>query len=366
MTREAEKSQRLEVQDITDVQDQAPTDEQLTDMARRISPLVRDEEHSFVPVEDTDAEDDPDLLQPNLTGGGNSELRAQEAAMQQEAKGVKLRTKIGRIESEPKTMYNLRESDLERMTDEEIKEAGLLKGGAGLIHPARISPSSERTRTPLQRSPAAGPGTWPVPEGQLPAVMPSDPPIEDSEDVEPGDKTFEAVSGFKVGTSGDLAIKRAKAGTTLTIPKKRVREAAAIYLGIRNQFPHFTQEQIADEFLLRFESGIGESQSHRAADELSQHGLTAVGDDRVSPVMLGNERAKSDEAFEADPEASPASNAPSAGLPSTNEPASTAPDMAKEPSGETAKADAKAIKGAEKFDHDQNGAVGGSKPKGSK
>lgn len=363
MTREAEKSQRLELKPVTDAHDSTPTDEELASMARRISPLQRDEEHSFVPAEDTDAPDDPDLVQPNLTGGGNAELRAQEAELQKDAKPFKLQAKIGRIKSEEQTVSTVNESSLERLSDEDIKAAGLLKADATRIHPARISPSSERTRTPLQRAPAAGPGTWPVPEGQLPAVMPSDPPIEDAEDVEPGDKTFLAASGFKTTTSGDLAVNRPKAGTTVTIPKKRIKEAAAIYYGIRNQFPHFTQEQIADEFLVRFESGIGQPQSHRAADELSQHGLTAVGDDRVNPVMLGTERATADEAFEADPEASPSAETPSAGLPSQNEPASTAPDMAKEPSGETAAADKKAVADGSKFDHDGDGKVGGSKPK---
>jgi hypothetical protein len=117
---------------------------------------------------------------------------------------------------------------------------------------------------------------------------------------------------------------------------------------LRQQVSAFTKAQLADEFEAQWLSlRTGAEQSHRAGPELSGHGLTAVGDDRTTQVNLGELRAKSKAAFEADPEQSPEGRL-SSGLPSENEPASTAVDNAQEPSGETVEADEKAVKEAEK------------------
>jgi hypothetical protein len=137
----------------------------------------------------------------------------------------------------------------------------------------------------------------------------------------------------------------------LHIKRNEVRHAASLYLRLRQQFPQFTQDQLADEFELQWLSGrSGAPQSHRAGSELSPHGLTAAGDDRVAPGNLGELRR---DASEADPAQGPLppEAVPEAGLPSENEPASTAVDQAKENSGETKAADEQAAKDAAKLEN---------------
>lgn len=331
----------------------APSKEEQANMASRVPPLARTEETSFVPVEDTDATDvKPEDVQPNLT---DTSLAALEASTADAELTIQ---REDRAKSTYKRSAALTEVDIERMTDAQLKDANVLKKAVPRYHPARLAPSSERERSPLQRSPAAGPGTWPVPEDQLPAAMPSDPPLDERPD---GDKTFSGVTGF---TQTDKGLSyRAKAGTVLNIPKKEVAGAAALYLRLRQQFPHFTTEQLNDEFAIQYETRIGGPQSHRPGDEISPHGLTAVGDDRVPQPLVGPLRK---DAPEADPAASTPASPPAAGLPSTNEPASRAPDMAKEPTGETDKADAEAKAEFAKFDKDGDGRPGGAPPGGNK
>lgn len=185
-------------------------------------------------------------------------------------------------------------------------------------------------------------------EGQMPAVMPTDGPVESAEERElAGDNTFAKAAGLNRNKDGSLSRKG------LRVEKNEVAQAAALYLRLRQQFPAFTEEQLSDEFELQWLSGrAGAPQSHRAGEELSQHGLTEVGDDRVETINLGEQRAKSDAAFEADAQTPdlPAAQTPEAGLPSQNEPASTAVDAAKESSGETAEADKAAVKEAAKLE----------------
>lgn len=312
----------------------APSEEEQADMQARIAPISRDEDHSFVPVEETDVPDDPELLAPDLTRTGVAGLEPAPELVERELKKADGETAVVRVD----------EARLERMSDEEIKSSGVLKKPTELVHPARLAPTSERVRTPYQRSPAAGPGTWPVHEGQLPAVMPSDPPIEDRRAESEGDNTFTGVTGFSTKDGG---LKLAHAGTVVNIAKNEVRHAAALYLRLRQQFPHFTTEMLNDEFAIQWEAGIGKRQSHRPSQELSQHGDTAVADPRITLVELGKERAN---APEAQPGPSTLASPPAAGLPSENEPATRHPDDAKPDKGTSMDdADAKALETIEKF-----------------
>lgn len=342
--------------DLKAAQQAAPSEEQLRDMATRVPPLVRDDEHSFVDVDDTDRETDPDLIQPDLTGEGVAALR-----MAEEEEGPMLKmTRPDPAKSTYERSSVLSEVDLERMTDEQIRDSKALTKASPQIHPARLAPSSDRPRQPGSTAPAAGAGSWPVHEGQMPAVMPTDPPLEDAEDREL-DNGFAKAAGFSTAKDGTLKRKG------LSIEKNEVSEAAALYLRLRQQFPAFTRDQLADEFEVQWLSGrAGAEQSHRAGEELSQHGLTEVGDDRVTQTNLGELRATSDRAFEADPEPGPAPDAGEAGAPTENEPASTAVDQAKESSGEAAAADEQAAKEFAKFDKDGDGKPGGAPPGGNK
>jgi hypothetical protein len=329
----------------------APSEEELREIATRVPPLVRDEEHSFVETEgqDVDAED----VAPDLTGKGYAPLYDDI-----DDSTIKV-TRADRAKSTYERSSAFRETDLERLTDEQIKSSGLLKKATSAVHPARLAPSSDRPRQPGSTAPAAGAGSWPVHEGQLPAVMPTDGPVEDAADREVGDNGLATRLGLSKGKDGTLTRKG------LSIAKNETAGAAALYLRLRQQFPSFTKEQLADEFEVQWLSGnVGGLQSHRAGEELSQHGLTEVGDDRVEITELGKLRR---EAPEADPRANPAApGAPDTGLPSVNEPASVAIDDAKEPSGETVEADEEAKKLAAKFDHDGDGRPGGAPPGGNK
>lgn len=332
----------------------APSDEELTDIARRVPPLVRDAEHSFVPQEETDAETDPELLNPDLTGKDIADVEADFVA--DEGGDIKI-TRPGRIKGDYTRSTAFTESDLERLSDEQVEK--LVKKAGPRFHPSRLG-LSDRQRSPNFRTPAAGAGSWPVNESQLPAVLPSDPPVEDADDRNTlSDNTFTGATGFSRAKDGSLKRKG------LNIGKKEVAAAAALYLRLRQQFPEFTTEQLGDEFELQWLSlRSGAEQSHRAGPEMSSAGQTAAGDARTTETNLGELRRSSDRAFEADPEQVPPEVA-GAGAPSTNEPASTAVDQAKKPSGETAAADKQAAAEVAKFDHDGDGKVGGSKPKTS-
>lgn len=329
----------------------APSEKEQLRMKASVPPLQRDSEHSFVSADETDvpAASDPELAQPNLTNTSLAEAECQ--YQQDEDSNLKL-TRPDRAKSTYEQSSALGEVDLERLSDDQIKDANVLTKATPRYHPARIAPSSDRPRQPGERAPAAGAGSWPLNESQMPAVMPTDPPVEDREDLDNG---FASSAGFRQNKDGTLARKGLK------IEKSDVTAAAALYARLRQQFPGFTKDQLADEFELQWLSGTaGQPQSHREGEGLSQHGLTAVGDVRVAEPDLGKLRS---EAYEADPAEPTPGAAPAAGLPSTNEPATKAPDAAKENSGETAEADAKAAEQIAKFDHDGDGNVGGSKPK---
>jgi hypothetical protein len=346
MTQTSKQKEELEK-----AQASAPSKDELRDIASRVPPLQRTDETSFVSVEDTDLETDPEAIQPNLTGTGTAGLAAAEETT------LKV-TRPDPAKSTYERSTALGEVELERMTDEQIKSAGVLKKATPQINPARLAGTSDRPRQPTARVPAAGAGSWPLNESQMPAVMPTDPPVEDRAELDNG---FAKAAGFSSNKDGTLAKKG------LRIRKNEVSAAAALYASLRQRFPQFTKEQLADEFETQWLSmRIGGEQSHRAGPELSSQGLTAVGDHRVETVGLGELRAKSDAAFEADPAKSSPSNAPAAGLPSENEPASKAVDDAKEPSGETAAADKAALAAAAKFDHDGDGKPGGAPPGGNK
>ncbi len=276
-----------------------------TALLGRTAPLVRDEEHSFVQQEASEVP--PEELQPDLTKTGVAGLEVDPPA-----------TIIVKADDVEHTIPLTCER-LEIMSDEDIADAGLLTDAPPLVHPARIAPTSERQRTPLQRAPAAGPGTWPVPEDALPAVMPSDPPVEEGE--EPGDASLTGYPPFKA--SGRKVVIYSSEGAKSEVEPDETKNAAALYLRLRNQFPHFTEDQLSDEFIIQWESRVGAKQSFRPGQELSQHGETAVGDPRVTEVPLGELR---EEASEAQPNSLPpepgAYTLPEAGLPSTNEPAS--------------------------------------------
>lgn len=301
----------------------APNDETLRDIAARVPPLQRDAAHSFVPAEDTDAPDiDATVAQP-------------------EADSTITLTRGDPAESTYERSTAFSEVDLEHLTDEQIKDGKVLSKATNRVAPARLAPTSDRPRAPHARVPAAGAGTWPVNESQLPAVMPTDTPLDEHDDQHnPGDATFAKRARLNTNKDGSLSRKG------IHIRKHEVSEAAALFLRLRQQFPGFTQEQLDDEFELQWLSNrVGAKQSHRPGAEASPHGLTAVGDERQVEQNLGQQRAKSDAAFEADPQnaAIPPTPVPEAGLPTANEPASTAPDAAKEPSGEAAEADQKAV-----------------------
>jgi hypothetical protein len=153
--------------------------------------------------------------------------------------------------------------------------------------------------------------------------MPSDPPKEDGED--PGDATLTGYPPFKF--EGRKVVVFSSEGAKSEVAPDETKNAAALYLRLRNQFPHFTEDELADEFIIQWEARVGAKQSFRPSQELSQHGDTAVGDPRVTHVPLGVERA---EATEAQPNSLPpepgAYATPEAGLPSVNEPASRAQD----------------------------------------
>jgi hypothetical protein len=276
------------------------------------APLVRDEEHSFVQAEPS--EFTVEELQPNLTGIGGAGLVVEPPAMIE----IKANDIVHKVP--------LTESRLEIMSDEDIADAGLLEDAPSLIHPARVAPTSERQRTPLQRAPAAGPGSWPVPEDALPAVVPSDPPKEDAETGEPlGDATLSGYPPFKV--EGRKVVVYSSEGARSEVEADETTNAAALYLRLRNQFPHFTEAELSDEFVIQWEGRVGAKQSMRPSQELSQHGDTAVGDPRVTEVDLGELRKEATQAQPRSlPPSPPASVTPEAGLPSVNEPATRAPD----------------------------------------
>lgn len=336
--------------DLKAAQAAAPSEDELISMARRVPPLARDEDHSFVPAEDTQLTeapfDDPELVTPDLT---NQTIGEATAAFGEEEGSTLTITRPDRAESEYDiNTTRLTETDIERMSDEQIKDSGLLKKSVGLIHPSRIAPSSTQLRAPTDGSPAAGTGSWPVNESQMPAVLPSDPPLEEADDRHDGHNGFAKAAGFNRHKDGTLRRKGLK------IKGNEVRHAASLFLRLRQQFPQFTSEQLSDEFELQWLSGrAGAPQSHRPGGEASPHGLTAAGDDRVAPGNLGAQRAESERAFEADaaPGPIPPEARPEAGVPSENEPASTAVDQAKESSGETAEADQQAVKDAAKLEN---------------
>ncbi|RPJ87099.1 MAG: hypothetical protein EHM18_02835 [Acidobacteria bacterium] len=272
-------------------------------------PLERDAEHSFVVAEET--EYTPEELQPDLTKTGVAGLALDPVPT--------IIVKADDVEHK----IPLTEARLEIMSDEDIADAGLLTDAPPLVNPARVAPTSERQRTPLQRASAAGPGSWPVPEDSLPAVMPSDPPVEEGE--APGDATLSGYPPFKV-EGRKVAIYSSEGVRSEVAPDETVN-AAALYLRLRNQFPHFTEDMLSDEFVIQWESRVGGKQSMRPGQELSQHGDTAVGDPRVSFVELGEDRLAMDIA---QPNSLPpepgARSMPEAGLPSVNEPAVRAQD----------------------------------------
>jgi len=268
-------------------------------------PLERDDEHSFIQAEEY--EGDVAELAPDLTGVGVKGLVLDPPA----TIDVKADDVVHKI---PLTVERL-----EIMSDEDIADAGLLTEAPPLVHPARIAPTSERQRTPYQRSPAAGPGSWPVPEDALPAVVPSDPPKEDGED--PGDGTLTGYPPFKA-EGRKVAVYSSK-GVKSEVEPDETKNAAALYLRLRNQFPHFTEDQLSDEFIIQWEARVGAKQSFRPSQELSQHGDTAVADPRVTQVNLGEEREDASVAQPRSVAFEPsAANTPEAGLPSLNEPAS--------------------------------------------
>jgi len=149
--------------------------------------------------------------------------------------------------------------------------------------------------------------------------MPSDPPKEDGED--PGDATLTGYPPFKF--EGRKVVVFSSEGAKSEVAPDETKNAAALYLRLRNQFPHFTEDELADEFIIQWEARVGAKQSFRPSQELSQHGDTAVGDPRVTQVNLGEER---EDASVAQPRSIPfepsTANTPEAGLPSVNEPAS--------------------------------------------
>lgn len=325
MTQTAEQKAELKA-----AQEAAPDEETLRNIAARVPPLKRDEEHSFVPVEETDRPEGKDVQgEPEDSRPGSITV-----------------TRPDRANSTYERSAAFSEAEIERLSDEQLAELkGKIKSRVPLTH---LAPSSERPRQPGAKAPAAGAGSWPVHEGQMPAVMPTDGPVESAKERElAGDNTFAKAAGLNRNKDGSLSRKG------LRVEKNEVAQAAALYLRLRQQFPAFTEEQLSDEFELQWLSGrAGAPQSHRAGEELSQHGLTEVGDDRVETINLGEQRAKSDAAFEADAQTPdlPAAQTPEAGLPSQNEPASTAVDAAKESSGETAEADKAAVKEAAKLE----------------
>ena len=345
MTQTKEQKETLKA-----AQASAPSDDQLRDMAARLAPLERDEEHSYVPAEDTaEAELDTEDVQPNLT--------TDDSALETASKNITI-TRPDNAESTYERSTAFTEAELERLTDDQIKDAKVLSKATPLVSPARLG-QSDRPRQPTFRTPAAGAGSWPLNESQMPAVLPSDPPVEAADSRDLGGNGFAKRAGFKSNKDGTLVRKG------LRIEKNQVAQAAALHASLRQQFPHFTSDQLADEFEAQWLSlRSGAEQSHRAGPELSPHGQTAVGDARVKDVAFGKLRS---ETYEADPDTAPPApeTVPSTGLPSTNEPATTAPDMVKEDSGETAEADEKAKAEFAKFDHDNDGLPGGSKPAGS-
>jgi len=299
-TRKAERDKELQKEALEIAQREADArSEDELEVLSHTPPLVRDEEHSFVQQEPY--EGNPAKVQPDLT----------------QNKDVLDFSYDGRY-------YH--EAEVERMTDEEIVEAGLLNEVQAGAH-SRIAPTSERQRTPLQRAPAAGPGTWPVPEDSLPAVMPSDPPKEDGE--EPGDATLTGYPPFNF--EGRKVVVYSSEGARSEVAPDETVNAAALYLRLRNQFPHFTEDELSDEFIIQWEARVGAKQSFRPSQELSQHGDTAVGDPRVTLIELGEARKDASQAQPNSlPHDFPASSVPPTGLPSVNEPASRAPDGEKE------------------------------------
>lgn len=249
----------------------------------RIAPSVRTDD-TLVP-QDVDRETDPDLVQPNLTEEGVS-MRSVEEQFRQEFGTVEVEFGSGKKNAETiKTRVVPTAEVVEGLTDEQIEDSGLLDETHPIVHPARISPSSDRPRTPYQKEPAAGPGTWPVPEDALPAAMPSDPPREDSATA--GSKTFADVSGIKVSRAKDsdeieeITVSSTRAGNPIiTIPRKQVAPAAHLWMQLRQQHPDLTKEQLLDEFYIQVEAMVG---------VVSPHGLTAAGDDRTSESEPGKD-----------------------------------------------------------------------------
>jgi len=148
--------------------------------------------------------------------------------------------------------------------------------------------------------------------------MPSDPPVEEGED--PGDATLSGYPPFK--QEGRKVVIFSSEGAKSEVAPDETKNAAALYLRLRNQFPHFTEDMLSDEFIIQWEGRQGGGQSMRTNQEVSQHGDTAVADPRVTFVERGDELL-------AQPKAQPrslplepsAAGTPEAGLPSVNEPA---------------------------------------------
>src|SRR6476469_7497491 len=129
-----------------------PSDEELRRLSASVPPLKRDEEHSFIPAEDLDRETDPELVQPV----GEAATNPQPA----EEPGTLTMTRPDRAESTYERSAAVSEVDLERMSDEQIRESGVLDHGVSRVHPSRLQPH-QRPRQPGQYAPAAGAGSWP-------------------------------------------------------------------------------------------------------------------------------------------------------------------------------------------------------------
>lgn len=246
---------------------------------QRIAPSVRTDEH-LVP-QDVDRETDPAIVQPNLTAEGTS-MRSVEEDFRRDKSTVEVEYGSGKKNAETiKVQIVPTPEVVEGLSDTQLEDSGLIDGSAGVIHPARISPSSDRPRTPYQKEPAAGPGTWPVPEDALPAVMPSDPPRESM--AEATSKAFADVSGIVVARAkGSDEIEEIKVsnrgGLTITIPRKQVAPAAHLWMQLRQLHPQLTVDELRDEFYLQVESMTG---------VISPHGLTAAGDPRTDEEEPG-------------------------------------------------------------------------------
>lgn len=190
--------------------------------------------------------------------------------------------------------------------DREVLAPDLTGGGIlpepekGDVPVARLG-SSERSRSPLSRAPAAGPMSWPVPEDQLPAAMPSDVhTAEELDETALRDSTMPSAIFTK--TADGLSLKgTGSKNTTTQISKKELPAAVLLYKKLRQQFPQMQLEMLADEFRLQWDGIIGGLQSHRPASEISPHGDTATGDFRIMDAAPGALRRNPKLATLADP-----------------------------------------------------------------